>query len=725
MPTFLHSGKLIRWRTFENIAGFLLFVLLAIATYAGQSDSSVSPFPVGENLITDQNKEMTQFFKAKEELFKQDWSKAEAGLEQYLKDYPSGRFADEALYWIAQCSNRLSKLETDAGRVLNLKENAIRRLNELLAQSKSSLWEDDASFLRKEISRDLTIFGFPEYRTYLDPNDKEKPSLYSQSSVMTALGSLRRDAAFPLAQTICLSSPAPPARWAAALFLAQWYPQEALPFLETVVKTEPDTTLQKNMVEFIERVRVSLLPVQLNFYIFYSRSIDGSEMPKITEHAINLYELPRTGSGQAFAEQAILSLFHNRIGNLKVRSDQQGRFPRDFIFIKSYLSFTNYIVNFVNADLKKELSGISGTLVVNDQKGKRESDQYTRTFQVNERQDTLLALRTGNDVDFVYFQFEAVPELQPDPGPDTQTKAGSEQMTKPEAFKTKLVMLSCTVHASAMIPTLRSFPSGILQLDLGPAQVEIPGKGGNWILAGMILCDRKARIFIGRQFTLTDPKGKVIAKGAYIEVPADNPQSYRTSADEAKSKTAVILSPELKNLTERRAFEAGKLLEFKVGDALSDALTREVMKYDGTASIRESEPASGEFDRIFKFSIDKARSGLKRLGDAYIGGINKNEVGSTEFGDLAATQNRTTIPQRYTLAVQLDVLDGRTMKPIRSERIEGYGVYNQRRATNSLGGAASPLTGDGADFEAKKLKKACDDAIAQVTASLAKALSRL
>ena len=127
----------------------------------------------------------------------------------------------------------------------------------------------------------------------------------------------------------------------------------------------------------------------------------------------------------------------------------------------------------------------------------------------------------------------------------------------------------------------------------------------------MLLCDKKARQFIGRQFTLTDPQGKVVAKGAYVEVPADNPQSYRTSAGEVKSKTAVILSPELVKLAERRTFDAGKLLEFKVGAALSDALTREVMKYDGTASIRESEPASGEFDRIFKFSIDKARSGLK------------------------------------------------------------------------------------------------------------------
>ena len=65
------------------------------------------------------------------------------------------------------------------------------------------------------------------------------------------------------------------------------------------------------------------------------------------------------------------------------------------------------------------------------------------------------------------------------------------------------------------------------------------------------------------------------------------------------------------------------------------------------------------------------------------------------------------------------------MKPIKSEKLEGYGVYNQRRATTSPGGAASPLTGDATESEAKKLKKACDDAISQVTATLAKALSRL
>jgi hypothetical protein len=70
-------------------------------------------------------------------------------------------------------------------------------------------------------------------------------------------------------------------------------------------------------------------------------------------------------------------------------------------------------------------------------------------------------------------------------------------------------------------------PSKLAFIDLAIAEAEIPGSGGKWILTGQLLCDQKARIFIGRQFTLTDPSGKVVAKEALIEVPADNPQAYR------------------------------------------------------------------------------------------------------------------------------------------------------------------------------------------------------
>jgi hypothetical protein len=717
MSTFLNSGMLNRLRIFENIAGVLLSVLLAIATYAGQSPLSVSPLPGGEDVITDQNKEMTQFFKAKEELFKQDWAGAKVGLEQYLKDFPSGRLADEALYWIAQCSNRLSRAETESDRMMDFLENAVRRVNDLIDRYPQSLWAADAIALRENAAWHLLTFGRPEYKLYVDPEKLIKTEQARANILETYIGHVTKEAAFPILIGVSRSDPDPAVRGQAFAILSRDYRMDALPFLQAASANDPDEKVRREAASLIQRVRMSMIPVSLNCFAFLVRLSAGIDQAKFALDKPYVFVLPHCNPDDESLRESISKILP--LEDLKTNPLVTQKRGLEY-FSASILSPPLFgFSNVVNPDLRKEPERISGMFGRIDPKTKQ---VIKEPFSVDAERDQLIIINRGGFLEVVLLQFEAAPSEAINPLRNLKIKPTTSPLEIPSIAETEILNSNVRSLGSKWRP--EQLRSSYL-FDLGPARAEIPGSGGTWVLEGMLLCDRKARQFIGRQFTLTDPKGKVIAKGAYIEVPADNPQSYRTSTGEVKSKTAVILSPELIKLAERRTFDDGKLLEFKVGDALSDALTREVMKYDGTASIRESEPVSGEFDRICKFSIDKARSGLKRLGDAYIGGINKNDVGSTEFGDLAASQNRTTIPQRYTLAIQLDVLDGRTMKPIRSERIEGYGVYNQRRATTSLGGAASPLTGNGADFEAKKLKKACDDAIAQVTASLAKALSRL
>ena len=68
-----------------------LAAILAGTAFTNQFSASTSALAGGELTVGDQSKEMVQFFKAKECLFKQDWAGAKAGLEQYQKDYPSGR----------------------------------------------------------------------------------------------------------------------------------------------------------------------------------------------------------------------------------------------------------------------------------------------------------------------------------------------------------------------------------------------------------------------------------------------------------------------------------------------------------------------------------------------------------------------------------------------------------------------------------------------------------
>lgn len=524
MPTFLNSGKLIRLRMFENIARVLLFVLLAIATYAGQSASSVSPLPGGDDVITDQNKEMSQFFKAKEELFKQDWAGAKVGLEQYLEDYPSGRLVDEALYWIAQCSNRLSKAETDSGRMIALREEAVQSLTRLVGDFPKSFWLNDALTLRTEICRDLDHFGFSQYRAYLDSDQEKERESYRHISVHNSFREVNREAARPILYNLAKTDPSPQVRITAIFLLGQYERDSAIPFLQSLALTDPEESVRKEANEIVRRIRMNQIPVRLNVYCFTSYLDSLSNGAFFPENAINLFSLSHNAPGTEMAEENIERFADGKIGELK--SYNANRYVNDMAleYFGRFSEFSHgfgenkFFFNFVNPDLIKEQTRIKGTLRVDDQLTKTKLE---RPFIVDAQHDVLAVLRHDKKLSMLLFQFENSPETR------LTSAEISKESTTPIHKTTFQNLLDCAVISSAIVQKTRANRADDDTLDLGPARAEIPGAGGKWVLEGMLLCDRKARQFIGRQFTLTDPKGKVIARGAYIEVPADNPQAYK------------------------------------------------------------------------------------------------------------------------------------------------------------------------------------------------------
>ena len=116
-----------------------LVCLLSSTARAGQYSANETTPPAGAAAINDQSKEMVQFFKAKESLYKQDWAALKAGLERYLQDYPAGSLTDEALYWIAESLYRLSKNEVDADKMMSLRVEAVNRINDLVGRFRQLL----------------------------------------------------------------------------------------------------------------------------------------------------------------------------------------------------------------------------------------------------------------------------------------------------------------------------------------------------------------------------------------------------------------------------------------------------------------------------------------------------------------------------------------------------------------------------------------------------------
>jgi outer membrane protein assembly factor BamD (BamD/ComL family) len=474
----------------------------------------------------DQNKEISQFFKAKESLFKQDWESAKTGLEQYLREYPAGRLADEALYWLAQCLNRLSKDEKDTGKMIALKEEAVRRLNELIARYPTGHWAGDATDLRIVMARDFDDFGFSQYRIYLDASAENKRMPYRAQRVFRSLCEITKEAAFPIAQTLCFTDRSPSVRSMVAYFLGKNYRQDALPVLETVVKNDPDESVRKAVLSVIERTRMSLIPVRLNLYLFTATLLDSYEFDRIQENRINLIELPHSLPGEEQAKEAILRILKNKIG--PVKSLNYGP-PRDLDYVSPSFAFNvgfggNFNFDIPNPNIIKEPSRITGTIRVIDRENRAAEKFYSQPFQVDDQRDALVIMRRGKDMAMILLQFGRLSGYQAETSGEDMRKAS----LLPELTKMRMELLGCSIRSTAYFQTSsnRDFTK-MNFIDLGPARADIPGLGGTWVLEGQLLCDQKLRVFIGRQFNLTDPQGKVVAKGALVEVPADSPQAYR------------------------------------------------------------------------------------------------------------------------------------------------------------------------------------------------------
>ncbi|MDH5745278.1 MAG: outer membrane protein assembly factor BamD, partial [Candidatus Aminicenantes bacterium] len=151
---------------FVSLAGLLITSLGLTAGVPDKSawGSGLTGLESNYENIKFADEELDVFLKAKDYVFKRYWRKAKEQLEFYLKKYPSGQLRAEALYWLAQSLNRISKDEVDKDKVIALKEEAVQKLELLIGQYPESVWTDDAQELRVEIAGELALIGRTEYK---------------------------------------------------------------------------------------------------------------------------------------------------------------------------------------------------------------------------------------------------------------------------------------------------------------------------------------------------------------------------------------------------------------------------------------------------------------------------------------------------------------------------------------------------------------------------------
>jgi len=459
--------------------------------------------------------ELEIFLKAKDFVFKRYWRKAKEQLEFFLKKYPSSQLRAEALYWLAQSLNRMSRDEVYKENVIALKEEAFQKLELLIGQYPESVWIDDAKVLRVEIAGELALIGKTEYKSIIqDIYETEKKTETDLKLIaLNSLITLEPEASIPLLKDVLEKEKDLRVRKKVVLLLGRKYTRGVLTLLEDVSKNDPEREVREEASYWLEQIKIRSIPVNLNYYLFSAQLTDPAELKRIPENRMNYYNLPRIKPGdEESAKKEINDLFNGKL--LDFMRQSNGRADVLMAMFGSSISHKlhDFLINFPTEGFEKAYDHFSGKVHFKDLKTGKD---YDAPFTADDENETLLAMRHGNGVVLMFLQFESRLE------PDLEEETEAEPMYSTDFTN----VLGCRVLSARK--SWESYDTD--PMDFGQAKAEIPDKKGKWTLKGYIMMVKKERRFIARRAVLTDPEGKVVARADQIIVPIDNPSQYKAT----------------------------------------------------------------------------------------------------------------------------------------------------------------------------------------------------
>jgi len=504
---------------FVSLAGLLLtcFSLALCMTESPNWESEITGTDSNYENITFADEELDIFLKAKDYVFKRYWRKAKEQLEFYLKKYPSGQMRAEALYWLAQSLNRTSREEVDKDKVIALKEEAFQKLELLIGHYPESVWTDDAQELRVEIAGELALTGKTEYKSLIQHvyETEKKTETDLKLIALNSLIELELEAAIPLLKEIIETDKDPQVRKKVVLLLGSKYTRGVLTLLEDISKNDPDREVREEASYWLEQVKNRSIPVNLHYYLFSARLTDPAQLKRIPENRMNYYTLPRIKPrDEERAKKEIMNFFNGKISDMERQSYGEADVLMAMFGSSIYSKLHGFLINFPTEGCEKAYDHFSGKVHFKDlETGK----DYDAPFTADDKNETLLAMRHGNDVVLMFLQFES----QLEPSLEEETEAEPVYSTD---FRN---MMGCRVLSARKSWESKEYDADLI--DFGQAKAEIPDKKGTWILKGYVMLVKKERRFIARRAVLTNPEGKVVARADEIIVPVDNPSQYKAT----------------------------------------------------------------------------------------------------------------------------------------------------------------------------------------------------
>jgi hypothetical protein len=477
------------------------------------------------------DKEMDQFFKAKEDVFKRNWEKARRGFESYLEDYPQGRLRDEGLYWLANTLNMLSKRERTKGKIVALKEAAIVRINELIENHPESLWRDDGMALRIEIASQLILMGQDGYTKIIDDAIKtqNKDARQLRILALNSLVDLDADYVRPKLQNILETDTDREIRERCVQLLGQHFSDSSLDLLQKLAAGDRDDEIRKEAKSWVDRINQSRIPVSMKYNIYGSRLLDESLYSEFPEGEIRTIPLATKGAVKTRGIQGLIRpIFNGKLSSMSSSAD--GVIPYPGFYLKDGLMTVttnragDYQLWIKPDELDVTEDRITGVVEFRNRQTNIKTDV---PFQLDRGEAKLLTTRSGNTISLMVIQWMDEPR---DAVPIYVDKSDITEELLPLSDKgsnrTIFNVLGWTVGSARESWSLDDLTGKTGKYDLGQAEAVSSNPAG-WKLVGNLILLIKEKQFIGRKATLTDPEGKKVADGDEIIVPVENPADFQ------------------------------------------------------------------------------------------------------------------------------------------------------------------------------------------------------
>ena len=520
-----------------------------------------------------QDKGMDLFFKAKEYVFKRQWDKAQTRFEKYLKDFPEGRYQDEALYWLAQSLNQLSTQKEREENILPLKKQAIQKTDEIIRKFPESLWRDDALSLRLEIAGQLVLSGEEEYKIYIDEAVKtqKKNEREIKFLALLSLAEMDPDYVLPVIKQVLDTDPDPAIRKQAVSLLGRSFPDQARPLLEQTARSDKDKSVRTKAEEWIEKARARQIPVLLGYSIYGSRLLDKARFADFPEHSPRT--IPISSSGpleKADLLDAAREIFDDKISQFI--GSAYGSIPAYGIsWGGENITITHRAGDYqlwIKPDkLKISEDLIQGEVEFRNRKTNRKHDV---SFQLIPGDSKLIVMRSSDKLSLLLLQFIPLePESTQPVSPQTLTADVKEinEIIKKVAPQDIVAQLekeaddhgkldACAVftlkphvqvHTARKSFSAEEFQKNLVNFEQSKAVLSekrtlspMYGSDQAWTLLGDIIWLKNRECLIGFGALLVDPDRKVTAQGL-ISVPLQDPSSFQILKGKTWKKEPLLL----------------------------------------------------------------------------------------------------------------------------------------------------------------------------------------